>query len=279
MMNGTILIEYLKAFPSLWVSIITVFTGSYLIFKLKLFRDRFVTITLAAFLILLGLESIKNLQIMYFNVFLIPLDFALSIAVIVLTSFVFLNYKEKESVFQVINLDVKPEDELFNDKDSQKELKKGYFYLIESQGRDKALKMFRQLISQIPGLCFSREHPIKLKDKYDLTQTPVFWFSSESSEEKKVNPTRLSLLRDTILKFVQENEKSAILVLDLEYLFYKNNFRKGMHMLEDINNNSTDFEDSVLIFSIDPSAMEKRELSIIEDEFDQVIREEDSSQK
>lgn len=271
-MTEEIFIQYLKAFPSLWVSIITLFTGSYLLTKWDFFRNRFVTVTISAFLILFGLESFKNLHIMFFNQYLIPFNFSLSIAVIFLTSYVFLNYREKESVFQVIDFDTNPEESEYPIEEDIEDLESGYSYLIESKDRERPFNLFRNLISDVPGLCFSREHPLKLREKYKLQETPAFWFSDEDSDEKEVNPTRMSLLRDTIFKFADENKESAVLVSDLEYLFFKNNFRKVMHLLEDVNDNSAEFEHNVLIFSVDPNALEKRELAIVEDEFDKIIR-------
>lgn len=142
-------------------------------------------------------------------------------------------------------------------------LREGHCYLVEENTHSKSFELFTEVISNgAKGLCFSREYPDLVTEKYELKDVPIYWLC-HSVGDKRIDPRRLGILGREIIKFMQQNNGCIILLEGLEYLILHNGFEKVMRTIhslcEAVVQNA-----SLLIIPINPDALDKRELALLE---------------
>ncbi|ODS42975.1 MAG: hypothetical protein MSIBF_06915 [Candidatus Altiarchaeales archaeon IMC4] len=147
-----------------------------------------------------------------------------------------------------------------------KSIASGYTYLIKENNPDMTFKIFMHYIKKgYSGLCITRTNPTRVKEKYNLMSTEVYWLTDTVTEEFSVAPNKLEEISVIILEFISGNEKSIILIDGLEYLITKNDYRRTLHFVQHTRDNVST-KDSMLLVPIRPAAVEKKELEILERE-------------
>ena len=146
-------------------------------------------------------------------------------------------------------------------------LKRGQCEMIESKRSDIAYRMF---ISSVAGgnqgLMITRVHPDQIKEKYGLVKTPVLWLAQQPGPDR-IDPSSLSLLQHTIVEFLQRGTESIILLDGIEYLVSNNSAEKVQKLMYTIRD-AVVMSGAKLIVPIDPEVLDKKDLALLEREFE-----------
>lgn len=158
-------------------------------------------------------------------------------------------------------------------------------YLIEDEKPKSAFSLFSELVTlplspeaEIPakeasasetleflipkGLVVTREFPETIRKSFNIQVTPIIWLT-ESPGEMRVAPTSLAVLTDTIIRFMENNPNSIVLIEGVEYEVTFNDFKKVLKSLDSLNE-TTWVTRSRLVISIDPRAFDEKELANLE---------------
>lgn len=158
-------------------------------------------------------------------------------------------------------------------------------YVVEDERPAPALQLFSELVTlplrpdaailaedQSPsatlqfliprGLIVAREYPESIRKNYSIQVTPIIWLT-ESPGERRVAPTSLAVLTDTITRFMESNPNSIILLEGIEYLVTFNDFKKVMKSLDSLNE-TTWITKTRLLIALDPLAFDSKDLALLE---------------
>ena len=155
-----------------------------------------------------------------------------------------------------------------------KKLSEGSF-LIKEQKPTKSFKIFSELISQgAKGLCITRIYPAEIEERYGIQKADVLWLTKSEhatfKEEKCISSTDLVGLFSIVKKFLNENERSVILLEGINYLTTQNSFKHVLRFAQRINECIL-LNKGILLVPINPLAMKDREFNLLGSEFSQVI--------
>lgn len=150
------------------------------------------------------------------------------------------------------------------------ELVAGCTYAFFEGKAEKAMETFERAVrSGYQGLCFTREHPEKLRQKYRIEGSELVWLTTVSTEGA-VRPRdleKISLLCSEFLK----GPGRIVLIDGIEYLIANNNFITVLKLIQSIRD-ETAVKKSILAISLNPDALKEGEVSLITKEMDGVVR-------
>lgn len=112
------------------------------------------------------------------------------------------------------------------------------------------------------GLVVTREYPDNVRQKYNLQTTPIMWLT-ETTGDRRIAPTSLTVLADTLTRFMEANPNSIVLLEGVEYLVTHNGFRKVLKQL-DLLNEVAWISKARLLITADPRAFDARDLALLE---------------
>jgi hypothetical protein len=158
-------------------------------------------------------------------------------------------------------------------------------YLVYEEKADAALSLFSELVTmplrpdaEIPGreesatatlqflipsgLVVTREFPEGIRKRHNLQVTPIIWLT-ESPGERRIAPTSLAVLTDTIVRFMESNPNSIVFVEGIEYIVTYNDFRKVLRSLDSLNETSWVTKGRLLL-AVNPKAFDERDLALLE---------------
>ena len=112
------------------------------------------------------------------------------------------------------------------------------------------------------GLVVTRRHPNEVRIEYLIQTTPVIWLSSLPGKDN-MDPSKLGLLTDLIVDFLEKSENGVVLVEGLEYLVTANDFQKVLRAIDRWSEVAM-AKSSRLVMSIDPRAFDSKEVALLE---------------
>ena len=112
------------------------------------------------------------------------------------------------------------------------------------------------------GLVVTREFPEVIRERYNIQVTPIIWLT-ESPGEMRIAPTSLAMLTDTIIRFMESNPNSIVLLEGVEYLVTFNDFKRVLKALDSLNETAW-ITKSRLLVAVHPKAFEERDLALLE---------------
>jgi len=146
----------------------------------------------------------------------------------------------------------------------------GCSYLIKEKHPRIGYEIFKDMVShEVFGLVVTRSHPRQIQKMHQLEKTPMVWLSKNESDESAISGSNLGSLYHTILEFVKNSPPSVIMMDGLEYLITVNGFDRTIQFLNDLLE-TVMLQQCVLIIPINPDAVEKKELAILERSTDEV---------
>jgi two-component system cell cycle response regulator len=154
-------------------------------------------------------------------------------------------------------------------------LERGHTYLVE-EGRPKlSLDLFsHEVQEEMPCLLVSHMVPEVLLSNLDeksqrlMGSVPSIWLSSQLGENC-ISPTDIGILVDKIVRFIEGNQQSVVLMDGLEYLMVNNDFQKVMKAVSRVNETVMQC-DSIMIVPIEPRAFESNELALLERDMEMI---------
>ncbi len=156
---------------------------------------------------------------------------------------------------------------------SPERLESGFNYLLEEPQPKRSFEFFKAKVAQgAKGLCISTSYPKKIIEEYGLHGSTVYWLSELEFDNQSLHPRRLDFeVTRAIQNFVKSNPSSVLIIDGVEFLILINGFERVMTFIKKMNDIMSATA-STLITSINPSAFSEEKLSIIEREFDRVIK-------
>ena len=169
--------------------------------------------------------------------------------------------QEPES--EVIEEDIEVEDE------EPIELKESTTYLIPEERPDLSYTLLKKMSgSGMAGFCITRTYPDKIRERYELGDTPILWLSNVSKEDA-VRPKDLEKLSLALEEFL--SKQGGVVLLDgIEYLITNNNFITVLKLIQSLRDQVA-INRSILLLSINPSTMEMHQINLLKREVDTVI--------
>jgi hypothetical protein len=175
---------------------------------------------------------------------------------------------DKDEIFLVVPIDkigkISPE--------VKRALMQGYSYMIKESTSIWSFGVFKNgIATKVPGLCLTSTYPKKIREIYGLGDAPIYWLSEATgTEEKSLNPRRLEFeITRTISDFVKNKNGALVLIDGLEYLLLVNGFEKIINFIKSISDIISQNK-AILIVPVNPEALDKKELTILERAFDKV---------
>ncbi|MGB2581532.1 MAG: DUF835 domain-containing protein, partial [Thermoplasmata archaeon] len=158
-------------------------------------------------------------------------------------------------------------------------------YLFEDETSKSATKLFAELVTlplrpdvAIPekesatsdtlaflipkGLMITRVFPERIREEYHLQVTPIIWLT-ESTGDRKIPPTSIALMTDALIRVMEGNPNSIVLVDGVEYLLTFNDFNRVLRSLDSLNE-TTWITKSRLIIAINPKAFDSKQIAMLE---------------
>ncbi|MFW5914158.1 MAG: DUF835 domain-containing protein [Thermoplasmatota archaeon] len=143
------------------------------------------------------------------------------------------------------------------------DLRKGFGYIVKERKPNRSFEIFvDQVTHNIQGLCVTRQHPNTIRTEWGLEKTPIIWLSNKLGKVY-VNPTNIGILSDTIVRFVEKSEDSIVLIDGVEFLVVNNDFEKVLRMIHHVTEAVMENK-SRMILSVDPRALDIREMALLE---------------
>jgi len=113
------------------------------------------------------------------------------------------------------------------------------------------------------GLIVTRKSPAKVKERHELTHTPILWLSNI---EQEGSITNLQGLTFTILSFLGTEGKNRVVLLDgIEYLVTQNGFLNTLKALHFINDYVIKNE-AIMIVPLSPNVLQDHEIQLLQTE-------------
>lgn len=162
------------------------------------------------------------------------------------------NIKDKSSPRRTFEIDV--------------ELTEGDSYLVEEMNRDYSHGIFAYLVDQgMNGLGITRTNPKVLRSRLDKGEPVILWLTDHETRNAETVAPSLEKIMVVVEEHLMHNERTVILVDDLQYLISSNNFEGAVRFIRSLVDKVSE-KKSIFLLSVDPSSLSPQEKSIIERE-------------
>ncbi len=136
-------------------------------------------------------------------------------------------------------------------------------YLIKEERPQLSYQLLKLFVSEgSQGLVISRRHPSRLRSESGLEDVRLVWLSHTPGEDFH-NPSALGSLNKLICRFIQDNERAAVLLDGLEYLTLYNDFVQTLLFVEHVNEFVMQ-NPGVVLIPLNPSALDSKQLALLE---------------
>ena len=147
--------------------------------------------------------------------------------------------------------------------ETKEDIRPGYTYVIQEQKPKKTFTHFwKKMEDGHKGLLITRQHPDHVDRKFGPADLKVLWLSTTLGKTY-VDPHNLGSLTNMITRFIENGEKTVIMLDGIEYLLVNNDFTRLLKFIEYLNELVMD-KKSTLLISIDPRALDEKELALLE---------------
>ncbi len=120
-----------------------------------------------------------------------------------------------------------------------------------------------------PAICFTRDFPNKLRNKYNFGDTKIYWLSNIGKEDT-VRPKNLEKLSLLMEQFLARDKEGVILLSGIEYLITNNNFITVLRLIQSLRDQVA-VSNSILIIPVNPSILDGSQLNHLEREVDVIL--------
>jgi hypothetical protein len=150
-------------------------------------------------------------------------------------------------------------------------LDSGVTYLVYDQKSENSIRLYiREIRKGVKGLFVTRSNPNHVKKKYYLADSRVVWLTSVQADKELQSISGLQELSILVSKFIDDNPQSVILLEGIEYLVSNNNFPVVLRLIQQLRD-KVSTSDSKMLLPINPSALDDRQMPLLESEC-QILR-------
>lgn len=119
-----------------------------------------------------------------------------------------------------------------------------------------------------PGYIVSRRNPARIAEEFGFKDVQVTWVSTAPGEGA-VDPSKLGLIAQNIMDFLQTHREGVVLFDGIESVMVHNDFNRTARMLGQINDFVMQYQ-GYLLLPVDPRAFDARELAMIQKDFERI---------
>lgn len=149
-------------------------------------------------------------------------------------------------------------------------LKWGGTHLIKSEITDSPYQLIEDAVNKgYSAICFTRDFPTKLRNKFNFGDTRIYWLSNIGKEDT-VRPKNLEKLSLLMEQFLSRGEQGVILLSGIEYLITNNNFLTVLRLIQSLRDQVA-VGNSILIIPVNPSILDGSQLNHLEREVDVIL--------
>jgi hypothetical protein len=149
-------------------------------------------------------------------------------------------------------------------------LKWGGTHLIKSEITNAPYNLIEEAVDQgHSAICFTRDFPNKLRNKYNFGDTRIYWLSNIGKEDT-IRPKNLEKLSLLMEQFLARDTQGIILLSGIEYLITNNNFITVLRLIQSLRDQVA-VSNSILIIPVNPSILESSQLNHLEREVDVIL--------
>lgn len=123
-------------------------------------------------------------------------------------------------------------------------------------------KQCKRYRSRPQGIIVTRRFPKDVRSKYFIQTTPILWLSTVAGKDN-MDPSKLSLLSDYIISFMEKSHNAVVLIDGIEYLVTSNDFSRTLKAIDRWTETAMS-TNTRLILSVDKRSFEAKELAILE---------------
>ncbi|MEF8874039.1 MAG: DUF835 domain-containing protein [Candidatus Thermoplasmatota archaeon] len=183
----------------------------------------------------------------------------------------------REDHYEVVKSEKEIEGELFESQEKKEgveleNLEPGKSYLIpdDTGYAQKAFDIFLNAVEEgMPGLCFTRRFPSKLKERYPDLNSPVLWLSTADRTEKvkTIKPENLSDEMVEISKAFLETKQGIVILHGIEFLLSHLEFDDILETLQDIQDLNSE-KKGIFLLAVDLGYISRDNSNRLETEFE-----------
>jgi len=123
-------------------------------------------------------------------------------------------------------------------------------------------KQCKRYRSRPQGMIVTRQFPKDVRSKYFIQTTPILWLSTVAGKDN-MDPSKLSLLTDYLVNFMEKSHNAAVIIDGIEYLATSSDFSRTLRAIDRWTETAM-ASNTRLILSVDPRSLDAKELAILE---------------
>jgi len=123
-------------------------------------------------------------------------------------------------------------------------------------------KQCKKYRSRPQGIVVTRQFPKDVRSKYFIQTTPILWLSTVAGKDN-MDPSKLSLLTDYLVNFMEKSQNAVILIDGIEYLVTSSDFHRTLKAIDRWTETAM-ASSTRLILSIDQRSFDPKEVAILE---------------
>jgi len=138
----------------------------------------------------------------------------------------------------------------------------GSLYIIEENDTDWVIRLFlAKKNGGAPAIMITRTKPAQIREKYDVSDTSVYWLTDIGGEREIVCGLQdLSIL---INDFMREHNQGVVLLEGLEYLMVNHDFHLVLKFIQHLRDVMAKSGGTALV-PVNPDAIDKQKLALLE---------------
>ncbi len=182
----------------------------------------------------------------------------------------------KDGQYEVVKSEKKIDGEMFKESGAREKvelenLELGGSYLIAEEAKEaqRSFKTFVNALKEgMPGLCFTRKFPSKLKEKYPDLSCPIFWLSIVDSTEdvKTIKPENLDNEMIKILKAFLKIKQGIVIMHGIEFLISYMEFEDLINTLQKMRELISE-EGGILLLPANTESITEDDFNTLKTEF------------
>jgi len=185
--------------------------------------------------------------------------------------------KVKKGYYKIVRSEKKIESELFKDQKTiegveLENLKRGNSYIIVDDAKDanRTFETFYNVMKEgMPGLCFTRIFPSKIREGLSDVKFPIFWLSTVEGTYKinTVRPENFCKQVVKIFSAFQNMKQGIVMIHGIQFLLTYIDFNDILETLQEIRDINS-VENGIFLVAVDPGVIKKDDFNKLKTEFE-----------
>jgi hypothetical protein len=152
-------------------------------------------------------------------------------------------------------------------RDLLRSTRPGICYIIKERRTRLGFLIIREAcLNDRKGLIITREYPDHIREEYGFKDIPIIWLTTNKTKsETVIGPMELAKVSAAVVSFLGGGENILVLIDGIEYLISQNDYRTVINLVQFLRDKIVTRK-GILMISLDPHTLDKKELRLIEKE-------------